>query len=108
MWARGREACVRIFTSPHRTQRCERKNGDGKKEIGYQEPIWRGHADFTNPFEFATFMRAMQGVEFDVMLESKSKDLALLRLRKDLPRYAPDVARRFGLVEETDKQALAS
>jgi UV DNA damage endonuclease len=30
-------------------------------------------------------------------LEAKSKDLALLRLRRDLQRYAPDVANRFGL-----------
>jgi UV DNA damage endonuclease len=29
---------------------------------------------------------------FDVMLESKQKDLALLRLREDLRRYAPDLA----------------
>jgi UV DNA damage endonuclease len=42
-------------------------------------------------------MRMAEGLEFDVMLESKAKDLALLRLRSDLSRYAPDVARRFGL-----------
>jgi UV DNA damage endonuclease len=60
-------------------------------------PIWTGHADFTNPFEFATFMRTAEGLEFDVMLEAKTKDLSLLRLRSDLYRYAPDVAVRFGL-----------
>jgi len=32
-----------------------------------------------------------------VMLEAKSKDLALLRLQRDLQRFAPDVAQRFGL-----------
>jgi UV DNA damage endonuclease len=41
-----------------------------------------------------------EGLEFDVMLESKSKDLALARLRPDMLRYAPDVAARFGLVAE--------
>jgi UV DNA damage endonuclease len=35
-------------------------------------------------------------LEFDVMLEAKAKDLALLRLRSDLARIAPDVAARFG------------
>jgi UV DNA damage endonuclease len=40
------------------------------------------------------------------MLESKSKDLALLRLRKDLPRYAPDVAQRFGFAAEEKDQPL--
>ncbi|WP_207100508.1 UV DNA damage repair endonuclease UvsE [Paracoccus shandongensis] len=60
-------------------------------------PIWTGHADFTNPFEFATFMREAQGLDFDVMLEAKTKDLSLLKLRGDLLRYAPDVAARFGV-----------
>ena len=60
-------------------------------------PIWTGHADFTNPFEFATFMRTAEGLDFDVMMEGKSKDLSLLRLRPDLLRFAPDVAARFGI-----------
>ncbi len=59
-------------------------------------PIWTGHADFTNPFEFATFMRTAHDLDFDVMLESKTKDLSLLKLKTDLLRYAPDVAARFG------------
>jgi UV DNA damage endonuclease len=59
--------------------------------------VWTGHADFTNPFEFATFMRMAEGLEFDVMLEGKSKDVSLLKLRPDLLRYAPDVAARFGI-----------
>ncbi|WP_244537332.1 UV DNA damage repair endonuclease UvsE [Methylobacterium pseudosasicola] len=63
-------------------------------------PIWTGHADFTNPFEFATFMRMAEGLVFDVMLEGKSKDLSLLRLRPDLLRFAPDVAARFGITAE--------
>lgn len=60
-------------------------------------PIWTGHADFTNPFEFATFMRMADGLEFDVMMEGKSKDISLLKLRPDLLRFAPDVAARFGI-----------
>jgi UV DNA damage endonuclease len=59
--------------------------------------IKAGHADLCNPFEFATFMREARGLVFDVMLEAKAKDLALVRLRLDLLRYAPDVADRFGL-----------
>ena len=70
-------------------------------------PIWTGHADFTNPFEFATFMRTAEGLEFDVMMEGKSKDLSLLRLRPDLLRYAPDVAARFGITA-ADAAALAA
>ena len=69
-------------------------------------PVWTGHADFVNPFEFATFMRLAEGLEFDVMLEGKSKDLSLLRLRQDMARYAPDVAARFGITpqEATDDE----
>jgi UV DNA damage endonuclease len=70
-------------------------------------PVWTGHADFINPFEFATFMRTLDGLEFDVMLEGKAKDLALLKLRPDLLRYAPDVAARFGLFAEAADRLAA-
>jgi UV DNA damage endonuclease len=73
----------------------------GKKETVLLPPVWTGHADFNHPFEFIAFMRSMSGLEFDVMLEAKAKDLALLRLRQDLLRYAPDVAARFGLANGT-------
>ena len=43
-------------------------------------------------------MRDCEGLVFDVMLENKAKDLSLLKLRPDLLRYAPDVARRFGIL----------
>jgi UV DNA damage endonuclease len=87
------------FSSPRTEMReLERRNKKtDKKEIAYVAPIWTGHADFANPFEFISFMRQVTNLEFDVMLESKSKDLAVIRLRNDLLRYAPDVAARFGL-----------
>ena len=87
------------FSSPNTGMR-ELKRKDrktGKARTVNVAPVWTGHADFCNPFEFATFMRAASGLEFDVMLESKAKDLALIRLRPDLLRYAPDLASRFGL-----------
>jgi UV DNA damage endonuclease len=77
-------------------------------------PVWTGHADFTNPFEFATFMRMADGLVFDVMMEGKAKDVSLLKLRPDLLRYAPDVAARFGITAddaaalERDEAALDS
>ena len=70
-------------------------------------PVWTGHADFINPFEFARFMRDAEGLAFDVMLEAKAKDLSLLKLRPDLLRYAPDVAARFGL-SAADAAAMAA
>lgn len=87
------------FSSPRtemrQVDRTNRKSG--KKETVLQAPIWTGHADFNHPFEFIAFIRQTRDLEFDVMLEAKAKDLALLRLRQDLLRYAPDVAERFGL-----------
>jgi len=51
------------------------------------------HADYINPFEFAAFVAAARGLApFDVMLEAKAADLAVLRLRLDLRRYAPALA----------------
>ena len=70
-------------------------------------PIWTGHSDFTNPFEFATFMRHAEGLEFDVMMEGKAKDVSILKLRPDLLRFAPDVAARFGIYPE-DAAELAA
>jgi UV DNA damage endonuclease len=55
-------------------------------------PQWRNHADYVNPFEFIDFVRATSDLRpFDVMLEVKAKDLALLQLRRDLANYAPDL-----------------
>ena len=62
-----------------------------------QPPIWTGHADYNNPFETITFLRSIQHLETDIMLESKAKDLSLLRLRNDIARYAPELAPRYGI-----------
>jgi UV DNA damage endonuclease len=54
---------------------------------------WMYHADYINPFEFTDFLRDATGLRpFDIMLEVRAKDLALLQLRRDLARYAPELA----------------
>jgi UV DNA damage endonuclease len=86
------------FSSPRTEMRLldRRNRATGKIEHVQAPPIWSGHADYINPFEFITFMRGAAGLpDFDVMLECKRKDLALLQLRADLHRYAPDLAARF-------------
>lgn len=88
------------YSSPRTEMRTlERKNRKtGKIEKVPAPPIWTGHADYINPFEFITFLRGTAAMpEFDVMLESKMKDVALIRLREDIRRYGPDLAPRFGL-----------
>lgn len=89
------------FSSPRTEMReVKRKDKSGKVKPVLLPPVFTGHADFCNPFEFATFMRTAAGLPFDVMLEAKAKDLALLRLRGDLLRYAPDVAPQFGVTPD--------
>ncbi len=88
------------YSSP-RTEFREVKRKDrktGKATTALLPPIWTGHADFVNPIEFTTFLRLAAGLpDFDVMLEAKAKDLALQRVRRDLPRFAPEIAPRFGI-----------
>lgn len=57
-------------------------------------PLPNQHSDFLNPFEFIDLLRSAQtnGLRsFDIMLEAKAKELALLRLRQQLGSFAPDV-----------------
>jgi UV DNA damage endonuclease len=97
-WPQGQRPKIH-FSSPRmelrELDRVDRRTG--KKSKALLPPILTNHSDFTNPFEFARFMRDVAGLTFDVMLEGKAKDLALLKLRADLVRLAPDVAARFGL-----------
>lgn len=87
------------FSSPKTDFRqVQRKDArTGKAVSATLPPIWTGHADFVHPFEFIGFMRGSEGLDFDVMIEAKAKDLALRRLRSDLLRFAPEIGARFGL-----------
>ncbi len=86
-------SCAR--TEMREIKRKSRKTG--LLETVLQPPIWTGHADYNNPFESITFLRSIAHLETDIMLESKAKDLSLLRLRNDIARYAPDLAERYGI-----------
>ncbi len=86
-------SCAR--TEMREIKRKNRKTG--KPEVVLQPPIWTGHADYNNPFESIQFLRSIVDVDVDIMLESKAKDLSLIRLRNDIARYAPDLATRYGI-----------
>lgn len=86
-------SCAR--TEMRELKRKNRKTG--KIEMVLQPPIWTGHADYNNPFETITFLRTIAHLDTDIMLESKAKDLSLVRLRNDLARYAPELAGRYGI-----------
>ncbi len=58
-------------------------------------PLANQHSDFLNVFEFIDLLQGAQAAElrpFDIMLEAKAKELALLRLRNQLAHYAPALA----------------
>jgi UV DNA damage endonuclease len=73
------------FSSP-KTAMEERKKRVGRRvERSWVLPQLRAHADVIDPIAFEHFLRdTATGLDFDVMLEAKAKDLALLRLRAQL------------------------
>ena len=81
------------FSSPRTEMRAVQRLDEtqGRRRWVLSPPRPGHHADFLNPWEFAAFATAGAGLrDFDVMLEAKAGDLALLRLRDDLARYVPD------------------
>jgi UV DNA damage endonuclease len=53
------------------------------------------HSDFLDPFAVIDLLRIAQAARvrpFDIMLEAKAKDLALLRLREQIGQFAPELA----------------
>jgi UV DNA damage endonuclease len=80
------------FSSP-RTDWGYRYDSEGTGRT----PNWRAHAEFVDPFGFIDFYRQVAGLAPDVILEAKAKDVAVIQLRRDLERYAPDLAPIFGL-----------
>lgn len=73
----------KIHYSSPRLDIEERKVRNGRRvERRLVLPQLRAHADLVDPIGFERFMRDVGGGrDFDVMLEAKAKDLALLRLR---------------------------
>jgi UV DNA damage endonuclease len=57
----------------------------GNREVE-APPLLSQHADYVHPWELAGFLREVGPLPFDVMLEAKRKDAALLKLREDLDR----------------------
>jgi UV DNA damage endonuclease len=107
-WPEGERPKIH-YSSPRTEMRQvkRREKGTKRTKTVHLPPVMTGHADFTNPFEFARFMRDCAAFKFDVMLEAKAKDVSLRKLRVDLLRYAPDVAARFGLSAECPESLAA-
>jgi UV DNA damage endonuclease len=57
------------------------------------------HSDFLDPFSVIDLLRDARagGLRpFDIMLEAKAKDLALLRLREQIGQFAPELVGCIG------------
>jgi UV DNA damage endonuclease len=76
----------KIHYSTPKTAMEERRKRVGRRvERSWVLPQLRAHADMIDPIAFEHFVtRTAAGLDFDVMLEAKAKDLALLRLRDQL------------------------
>lgn len=61
-------------------------------------PRLNRHSHFLNPFPLIDFLRGLPSVRpFDVMLEARARDLALIQFRQHLTRFAPDLVARFAI-----------
>ena len=83
----------KIHYSTPKTAVEERRRKVGRRlERSLVLPQLRAHADLIDPIGFEQFLsETAQGLEFDVMLEAKAKDLALLRLREQLAQRGMSV-----------------
>ena len=81
------EVTPKIHYSTPKTVVEERRRRVGRRvERSLVLPQLRSHADLIDPIAFEQFLANARGLHFDVMLEAKAKDLALLRLREQLSR----------------------
>jgi UV DNA damage endonuclease len=89
-WPRGMRPKIHFSTQRTEAHLLPDRRGQARRVLA---PQAGQHADYINPFEFAALIAAARGLPpFDIMLEAKAADLALLRLREDLRRYAPEAA----------------
>lgn len=83
------------FSSP----RTELRRSTRQGQLHLQLPLVNQHSDLIHPFEFMDFLSVAQRVTaqpFDIMLEAKAKELALIRLRQQVATYAPELAATLG------------
>jgi len=94
-WPRGVRPKVH-FASPRTAFDVLTAVDPGGRRRLLRPPRWTQHADYVNPFEFIDWLRRVRACDlpdFDIMLEARARDLALLRLRADLQQFAPDINR---------------
>jgi UV DNA damage endonuclease len=94
-WPGGQTPKIHYSTTRTSMTVVDKRDTSGKKARELREPRISHHADMIDPFAFIDLLRSIQERDFDVMLECKAKDLALLRLRRHLNHFAPDLVTRY-------------
>jgi UV DNA damage endonuclease len=88
-WPRGVRPKIHYSTQRTEAHMLEARSGQERQVLA---PRHGQHADYINVFEFVSFLQVACGLPpFDAILEAKAADLALLRLRDDLRRFAPEI-----------------
>lgn len=84
-WKKGETPKIH-FSSQRQAERevIRRNPSTGERRLATAAARVGQHDDWIDPDEFVRFVSAAGSLRFDVMLEAKQKDLALLRLREDL------------------------
>lgn len=88
-WPRGEQPKIHLSTSRTALREVVRS---GQRYL--QLPLPNQHSDFIDPFALIDLLRAARTTNlrpFDIMLEAKAKDLALLRLREQIVKFAPEL-----------------
>ncbi|MBW7883662.1 MAG: UV DNA damage repair endonuclease UvsE [Caldilineaceae bacterium] len=89
-WPGHRRPKLHFSTTRTRARTVRHRGGER-----LQAPLPNQHSDFLDPFAFIDLLQVAQAHRlrpFDIMLEAKAKDLALLRLREQLAHFAPALA----------------
>jgi len=88
-WPPGQRPKIH-FSSPRTSLRIVHRAGVEHLQM----PLPNQHSDFLDPFTCIDLLRIAHadGLRpFDIMLEAKAKDLALLRLRSQIAQFAPEL-----------------
>lgn len=88
------------YSTPRREERtvARRDRSTGEVTRVQTAPLASQHADYVDADEFVAFLRETAPLEYDVMLEAKKKDLALLQLRRALAERGIAVEQDAGLM----------
>jgi UV DNA damage endonuclease len=84
-WPAGQTPKIHFSSQRREPRQIARKDRKTGARILSEAPAAPGqHADDIDAAEFAAYLASVREVPFDIMLEAKNKDLALLKLRADL------------------------